>query len=67
MDDSGNLKELYELLQKELSINDKKEFHPHVTLGRFDDNATMTSVQKTINWKAFEFTLTGLHLIVRNF
>ncbi|CAH6419193.1 2-5 RNA ligase superfamily [uncultured virus] len=65
-DDTGLLKRLYSEICAFLKVKNEKEFHPHVTLGRFDDQSTMENVMKKISWKPINFVLTGLHWIVRD-
>ena len=65
-DDSGLLKQLYSEILTFLKIKETQEFHPHVTLGRFDNQSIMEGVQNSIDWNPISFVLTGLHWIVRH-
>jgi len=64
---TGELKKLHDELLQILKIHTDKHFHPHVTLGRFDDQTQMVTIKSQINWSSFEFTLKGIHLIVREY
>lgn len=65
-DQTGLLKRLYSELNTFLKVKEQQEFHPHVTLGRFDDQSTMEKVMSKIPWQPTSFVLTGLHWIVRD-
>lgn len=61
----NDLQNLYNKLLQALNLSCHRAFHPHVTLGRFDNQAQMISVKNQINWTPFNFTLDGLTLIMR--
>ncbi|CAH6419199.1 2-5 RNA ligase superfamily [uncultured virus] len=64
-DHSDLLERLYSEIASFLKIN-HQDFHPHVTLGRFNSQVTMESVQANLYWTPINFILTGLHWIVRD-
>lgn len=63
-DEKNMLKNLYAELVDTLGIK-SKEFHPHVTVGRFDSADKMDSVKNNMIIEEMQFTLEGLTLISR--
>ena len=67
LDDSGNLIKLYNDILTGLGLKVDGQFHPHVTLARFDNQSEMDALYTRLSktWNTITFELKGLHYIAR--